>query len=410
MKPRLLAALAALVVLASVFVVKATPDAQNSPKIATGSTPTEELPSVSSEEPGSGSSQTSTANQAVMVNDCDLTVPNPCLNEVIDLEIQENGIEAGLELMRKVFEVNPEVYAACHSFAHGVGKSAAKHYGIEAFGYATYECQRGYLHGTVQKLSGNYAKIGDMVEAFSKKCVEMYSESRTMMTDCYHGTGQSTVYVDNAAMEEAMDACLGRVPTEDMGVFCVSGLLMEYGDGFLHSADYTSDFTVDVYAAPYTGDVIALCKKISEKYDRPTGLVDECYMRLWMFEGPKYHKANLDYDKMCRDSTGASRHWCYVGIGNWLHRIYFWEQNKSWPPETKAEGDELVEFVVSACERLNDPVTCVEGATVSSSGHLYGVYPEDLIPEYCHAMQQNLQAACEKVRDEIIRMELEHLN
>lgn len=328
---------------------------------------------------------------------------------MIDTEIKEKGIEAGLEYMRRVFEVNPDVHAACHSFAHGIGKSAAKYYGLDAFGYATYECQRGYLHGTVQRLSKNYSKIEDQVSDFSKKCAELYVDNLTLQTDCYHGTGQSTVYIDNNALEEAMDACLSIIKTPGMGVICTSGLLMEYGDGALHAAGYTSDASVDVFAAPYDGDLIELCRKMDAKYSNPGQLMQSCYMRLWMFEGAKYHKSNSDYDKMCRDATGTDRHWCYIGIGNWIHRAYFWDINPTWPPETKEHNDEMVNYIVPRCEALDDPVTCVEGAITSTAGHLYGVYPEDLIPEYCHAMKEKYRKECETARDAVIKMELEHL-
>ena len=370
--------------------------------------------SISSESPvaTSDSPTQSSAVEALVIDNCDLTKPSPCINEVIDEEIKTNGIEAGLTMMRKVFEVNKDVYAACHSFAHGVGKSAAKYYGLEAFGHATFECQRGYLHGTVQKLSGNYTKISDQVAAFSKKCSEIYSrpEDQTLLFDCYHGTGQSTVYVDNNALEEAMDACMSISKTLDLGVLCVSGLLMEYGDGALHHAGYTSDASVDVFADTHQGDVVELCEKINAKYDKPDRFMQACYMRLWMFEGPKYHKTDKDYDEMCRKSTGDDRHWCYIGIGNWIHRAYFWDVNPVWPPESKAHIDEMVVYIASRCETLDDPISCIEGAIASTSGHLYGVYPEDLIPEYCHVLPKNLKSECEIVRDEIIEKELKYLN
>ena len=400
-------AAAALVCVASLAALVVSASSDPTPA-ASPITSTSESPS-SSQAATPTPSDTSNTVEALVINDCDMTEPGPCINEVIDEEIKTNGIEAGLAMMRKVFEVNKDVYAACHSFAHGVGKSAAKYYGLEAFGHATFECQRGYLHGTVQRLSGDYTKISDQVSAFSKKCSESYTDNPTLLKDCYHGTGQSTVYVDNNALEEAMNACMSIAKTKDLGVICTSGLLMEYGDGALHHAGYTSDATVDVFADTHQGDVIELCEKTNAKYGNPERLMVACYMRLWMFEGPEYHKGNKDYDKMCRDSTGEERHWCYIGIGNWIHRAYFWDVNPAWPPETKEHIDEMVSYIAPRCEALDDPISCIEGAITSTSGHLYGVYPEELTPEYCHAMSKKYQTECAAVRDRIIEMELEYL-
>jgi hypothetical protein len=351
------------------------------------------------------------ADGSVDLASCDWKTDYDCMIAHLVRSVKEDGPAAALELERSYLEQLPAAYATCHSITHKVGITAGEMLGAEALQYSNTMCQRGYLHGALQGIAGTYGSVAKYIADIGTQCDTVFKNDNDLWRDCLHGLGQSTVRIDGDALESTLKLCIDRTVDESAQSACGSGLLMEYGDGSLLVAGFPSDLKAVAFAEPYSKNLAELCVSIDNAILR-----SECWSRVWMYEAPKYYDNPDDLDNMCAlTAPGSSdRMTCYKGVGNWFERVYNQKVSKLWPPETAAEKVAVEEYVTEGCLSTDEFLDCIWGAIASGPSHLYGVYPEELIPDFCTPLTSKFNKPqyvkeCEHIREEVREHELSQI-
>jgi hypothetical protein len=345
---------------------------------------------------------------SVDIDTCDWKTDYDCMITHLVKSVEEDGPAAALELERSYLEQAPDRYATCHSITHKVGITAGELLGSDALQYSNTMCQRGYLHGVMQGIAGTYDSVPKYITEIGAKCDSVFKNDNDLWRDCLHGLGQSTVRIDGDALESTLQLCISRSSDPSAQSACGSGLLMEYGDGSLYAAGFPSDIKAVAFADPYTKNVAELCAKIENAI-----LQSECWSRVWMYEAPKYYDNPEDLDNMCALTTlgSSDRRTCYKGVGNWFERVYTLKISKLWPPETVAEMTGVEEYITEGCLSTDEFLDCIWGSFASGPSHLYGVYPAELIPDFCRPLTTKFNKPqyleeCHYIRDEVRDHEL----
>lgn len=158
-----------------------------------------------------------------------------CVEQAVEKIIQTDGIDAGLETLAQISEMDQGFVDSCHSFAHLIGQTAYKLFknktDFKVSPKITY-CNYGFYHGFMETMlqdSGDYQKARDFCSYINNQLVE---QGLDLAGECYHGIGHGTIDQHDPkqwsnpalATEQSMQLCQKLATDEKHLIDCASGV------------------------------------------------------------------------------------------------------------------------------------------------------------------------------------------
>lgn len=158
-----------------------------------------------------------------------------CAEEVVNKILQTSGIDAGLETLAQISEMDKDFINSCHGFAHEIGESAYKLFSkkkdFKISPRITY-CNYGFYHGFMETLlqdSGDYQKARDFCDYINN---QLMKDGLNLAGECYHGIGHGTIDQHDekqwsnpsVVTEQAMKMCHQLTTDDKHLVDCASGV------------------------------------------------------------------------------------------------------------------------------------------------------------------------------------------
>ncbi len=228
-----------------------------------------------------------------------------CYSGYYDRLVQNLGSQQALSDLATRYDSDPLVRERCHTFAHAIGRSAARKLGsvADAFAEGNSFCWAGYYHGVMEYL---VAKVGkqNIVAQIKEICAPL-AETRAYTMDhynCVHGLGHGLMGIMYNDVPESLKGCdaLGDSQENFVRTSCWTGVFMQ---------NIISDQQGD--STPYLrrGDYYYPCNSIEEKYRTICYAIQTSYM---------LKVAKQDVAKVfeaCGKLELSYRDVCYQGIG-----------------------------------------------------------------------------------------------
>lgn len=160
-----------------------------------------------------------------------------CWNNLFDITLEREGLEASFKLLDNLFQEEPNFASDCHGFAHKLGEKAYHHFlGNISFNLSdkTAYCGYGFYHGFMETL---LKSSGDIKQA-SKFCKYVKSQLPQSLADaCLHGIGHGAIQADDqrlwgneqAIIDSALQICHQVAGDATQLSRCASGVFMELG-------------------------------------------------------------------------------------------------------------------------------------------------------------------------------------
>ncbi len=158
-----------------------------------------------------------------------------CAEEAVEKILRTNGIDAGLETLAQISEIDKDFVNSCHSFAHQIGQTAYKLFknktNFKISPKITY-CNYGFYHGFMEIMlqdSGDYQKARDFCAYINRQLKE---QGLDLAQECYHGIGHGSIdqhdpkQWSNPSLvtQKAMKMCYQLSTDERHLVDCASGV------------------------------------------------------------------------------------------------------------------------------------------------------------------------------------------
>ncbi len=321
-----------------------------------------------------------------------------CVEETLKKVASQEGPEKAIEYMGLAFKARPETGTQCHDYLHLIGKASAQ---ADLGGdYLSPMCGYGYVHGYLQGRAAVVEGLDDFVKEVRDFCGILPKGADKH--GCVHGAGHAMAAVVSDDLVKAATGCEG-LREEYVASWCGEGLVMEYGKGAQKAAGWIESQPGDVRvvgeflekgAHDPNIDILEFCRTAKP------WLAEPCYASLAMFVGPHHEMDFAGLGKLCVEVTAAKpSKACYKSVGSWVvemgTRVGY---VKHWPPQNSKDAEILANWIMDACNQVEDPEGCVYGSVSTAIHHLHDIsYPEDLVPQVCPLLPAQQRFRCEYV-------------
>lgn len=281
------------------------------------------------------------------------------------------GPEVGMQALSDMVNsglFNLAVGDAAHNLAHVVGRTTARHIGIDGVVFLRcpnsfdYGCVHGFLEIALLEVESASEKINEVCESLPEKPL-------IGRPNCYHGSGHGVMMHVSYNLSEALAICDGLSDPES----CWSGVFMENIDGRWRVSEFYPEndtFHPDNPHAP--------CDAVEEKY-RPV-----CYRLHMLYLVSFFDYAVQQIVDTCLDA-GVYTDDCVYGFGS--HALFEGLQDALHPDPTMS----VVEKTIYLCDQfpVQHRLTCYKPAisqiTVSHGVPVSSTFCEKVEEQYRHA-------------------------
>ncbi|MEX0877510.1 MAG: hypothetical protein WDZ40_01445 [Candidatus Spechtbacterales bacterium] len=296
--------------------------------------------------------------------------------------LEEEGLDASLDLLGELYKSNTQFAHSCHAMAHNIGILAYNLYLDDpesVLSNKAYSCANGFFHGFMEAvitIDGDISTAADVCAYFGEKLSKDVPDAQYQ---CHHGIGHgildlasaSNNYLsDEAALVGfALPLCEATSSNEEQLFRCASGVFNGVANMYIEGSQ---GFAIN------ESDPIWLCHNQKEEYKR------SCYgnmnsLLLWISDND--FKKALSYTKNIQDNKQLA-----VAV-KYLAAIAMLYKDKNEPLEVVRECDTFSPELAS---------TCIEGVVDGILEHgTPGLEAEEGI-EFCESVKglRNIQTMC----------------
>ncbi len=140
-------------------------------------------------------------------------------------ELSGNNPVEAWEFLKKALLVNGSSLQHGHEFAHIVGNSIYRHYGVKGIQWCSRDFASGCLHGVSEQMIQDN-KI-DTIRKSEEECLSVFSNSSAVLRDCFHGMGHGMISREALDIGKALESC-DQYSTFEYRGHCYMGAFMEY--------------------------------------------------------------------------------------------------------------------------------------------------------------------------------------
>lgn len=133
--------------------------------------------------------------------------------------------EAWIFLKNK-FTKNNQTIDDVHEFAHIVGNSAFKKYGVGGIKICDATFSYGCFHGVTESMILTLGR--SVIPEIEKVCIETFKSNSDFLSGCIHGTGHGLFGANNNKLEQSLEDC--KTFQENNRRYCYDGVFMEYAE------------------------------------------------------------------------------------------------------------------------------------------------------------------------------------
>ena len=263
--------------------------------------------------------------------------------------------QESLLFLKNKFTKSNQTIDDVHEFAHIVGNSAFKKYGVDGIKICDATFSYGCFHGITESMILTIGK--SVIPEIEKVCTETFKTNPDFLSGCIHGSGHGLFGANNYSLELSLEDC--KAFQKDNGKYCYDGVFMEYSE---HPEIYSGS----------EEKFIQICSDNGSDYQ------ENCSRYIFAVFGNKHSwdikKIALDCDNIKSENVAKE---CFIGIG--YYAVF----------ESKAN----VEKIIQTCKYLADNWVgyCIIGAVRQVFSQKYQNF-EEIGQNLCQSIKSNKSA------------------